>query len=251
MLIFFVSLHRETKKTKSTMRAFKGFNKNEDGTLMCMDMVYEPGKTYKYDGGIAICKRGFHACHELWQVWLFYPNDGNNVFYEVECGGKIIESEEGDGKFVCSEITIVKEVDVSNIAKFDDAYNFSEGFAEVKLDGKHNFINTEGKLLSKQWFECVWNFSEGFAMINLKNKYNFVNTECKLLSEQWFDDAWSFHEGFARVKLNGKWSHINTEGKLLSKQWFNDAWNFSEGFSEVELNGKWMKINKNGNLSEI
>ena len=197
------------------MRAFKGFNKNEDGTLMCMDMVYEPGKTYKYDGGIAICKRGFHACHELWQVWLFYPNDGNNVFYEVECGGKIIESEEGDGKFVCSEITLLKEIDMSNIAMFDDAWPFNEGFAAVKLNRKWNFINTEGKLLSERWFDGANFFYEGFAVVKLNNKWNFIGTNGKLLSEQWFDDAYSFSEGFAVVKLNGEWMNIYKNGNLL------------------------------------
>ena len=268
------------------MRAYKGFNKNEDGTLVCRDMVYEPGKTYRYDGEIELCHSGFHACHELWQVWPFYPNNGQTAYYEVECGGKIIEDDEDDGKFVCSEITIIKEVDVSKIAKFDDIYLFREGFAWVRVNDKHNFINTDGKLLSEQWFDGAWSFSEGFAwvrlndkwnfigtngkplsekwfdgawnfleglaMVEIEDKYNFVNTEGKLLSEQWFDDADNFSEGFARVKLNGKgYNYIGTNGKLLSNKWFDYACVFCNGFAQVKLNGTWMKINKNGNLSEI
>ena len=113
------------------MRAYKGFNRNEDGTLSCNDFTYEVGKTYKHNGGIEICKSGFHACHELHQCWRYYPNNGKNVFCEVECGGDIIESEDWDGKLVCSEITILREVDMSGVEVFDVAWYFCEGYARV------------------------------------------------------------------------------------------------------------------------
>ena len=112
------------------MKAYKGFRRNEDGTLSCRDFVYEPGKTYKHEGEIKLCKSGFHACHELWQTWLFYPNNGKNVFYEVECGGDIIEVDNSFGKLVCSEIKLVKEIDVTNVARFCVASYFYEGFAK-------------------------------------------------------------------------------------------------------------------------
>jgi len=223
------------------MRAYKGFIRSKDGTLSCRGFVYEPGKTYKHKGEIEICKSGFHACHELWQVWPYYPNNGQTAYYEVECGG--IVSEDGDGKFVCSEIKLVKEIDVTEVARFDEAWSFHEGFARVELDGKHNFINVEGKLLSELWFYDAYKFFEGFARINLDGKWNYINTEGKILSEQWFDDAWCFSEGIASVKLNGKWNLINTEGELLSELWFDDACSFSEGFASVKLDGKWNFIN--------
>jgi hypothetical protein len=36
---------------------------------------------------------------------------------------------------------------------FDGAWDFEDGFAEVKLNEKLNFIDTEGKLLSDVWFD--------------------------------------------------------------------------------------------------
>ena len=196
------------------MRAYKGFKRHDDGTLWCRDFQYEPGKVYKHEGEIELCWSGFHACHELHQVWYFYPNNGTNVFYEVECGGKIIESENNDGKFVCSEIVLVKEVDICNVARFNNVWSFCEGFARVELYGKCNFIDTEGKLLSEQWYDGEGSFSEGFARVYLNSKWNHIDTEGKLLSEQWYDDAYPFHEGFALVHLNGKWHTIDTKGKI-------------------------------------
>jgi hypothetical protein len=233
------------------MKAYKGFNRNDDGTLSCRGFIYEPGKTYKHEGKIELCESGFHACHELWQVWTYYQNNGQTAYYEVECGGDMIESEDSDGKFVCSEITLVKEVDVSDVERFDSAGSFSEGFAWVKIDGKSNYINTEGKFLSEQWFDNAWNFREGFAVVRLNDKWNFINTEGEILSKRWFDNAWNFSEGFAVVILNRKYNFINTKGELLSGNWFDDASDFNDGIALVKLDGKLMNINTKGELIKI
>ena len=100
--------------------------------------------------------------------------------------------------------------------KFDRIGNFKEGFARVRINDKWNFINTEGRILSNQWFDNVWYFSEGFARVELNDKVNFINTEGQLLSNQWFDVAVNFNEGFANVELNGKRYFINTEGQILA-----------------------------------
>lgn len=225
------------------MKAFKGFNRHDDGTLWCKDLQYEKGKIYKHEGKIELCWRGFHACHELHHVWCFYPNNGTNVFYEVECGGEIIESEYDNGKFVCSEITLVNGIDMSDVAKFDEACDFYEGFALVELDNKRNFIDTEGKLLSNQWFDDAWSFNEGFAPVELNGKRNLIDKSGKLLSEQWYDNVCDFHEGFAPVKLDGKWNFIDTSGKLLLEQWYDWVDDFCDGFARVRLNSKWCRIN--------
>ena len=134
---------------------------------------------------------------------------------------------------------------------FDWIGSFNEGLAEVKLNGKHNFINTEGQILSNQWFEDMWDFNNGFAVVGLNGKWNFINTEGQILSTQWFNNVGSFYDGFAAVKLNGQWNYINTEGRLLSQQWFDDMEHFREGSAQVFLNGKTNFINTEGQfLSE-
>ena len=99
--------------------------------------------------------------------------------------------------------------------KFDWIEDFNKGFARVSLNHKHNFINTEGRILSKRWFVIAWKFNEGFAKVYLNGKYNFINTEGQLLSKQWFDTALDFSEGFAKVYLNGKKYFINTKGQIF------------------------------------
>ena len=131
---------------------------------------------------------------------------------------------------------------------FEYVRDFKEGLAKVKLNGKYNFINTEGKLLSRQWFDMAWEFNEGFAAVQLNDKWNFINPEGRILSEQWFDNAVLFNDGFAGVKLNGKWNFINIEGQFLFTQWFDDTWDFRDGFAKVKLNGKYNFINAEGRI---
>lgn len=151
------------------MKAYKGFRKLEDGRLMCRYFQYEVGKTYTFDGKPVICEQGFHACHEPHQCWPFYPNNGENVYYEVECNGQIVESNDGDGKFVCTEITLVKEIPAPE-NKFNYCYSFLDGYAKVELKSKYNFINTDGKLISEEWFDYCWNFQDDYATVMLNGK---------------------------------------------------------------------------------
>ena len=57
-------------------------------------------------------------------------------------------------------------------------------------------IDTNGKLLSEQWFDYIYNFNKnGFAIVELKNKLNLIDTNGKLLSQQWFnsyDEAYDY-----------------------------------------------------------
>ena len=196
------------------MKVFKGFNRNADGTLTCRDFTYEIGKTYKHEGEVVLCQSGFHACHELHQCWLFYPNNGDNVFCEVECRGEVIESKNGDGKLVCSEITILREVDMSGVEVFDDAFGFHDGYARVCKGYKFNHISTDGKLLSTEWWDGAGPFCNGYARVWKDGKYNHISTDGKLLSEECWDGAYSFSNGYAKVCKGGKIYKIDTEGNV-------------------------------------
>ena len=134
---------------------------------------------------------------------------------------------------------------------FDNIDNFDKnGLAKVELNNKWNFIDTNGNLLSKQWFDYISYFENGFAKVMLNNKYNFIDVNCNLLSKQWFYIVYDFNEyGISKVKLNKKCNLIDTNGNLLSQQWFDNIFSFNKnGIAQVELNRKWNLIDKNGKL---
>lgn len=136
---------------------------------------------------------------------------------------------------------------------FDDACIFSEGRAGIELNGKWNFIDKDGNILFKQWFDYVGVFSEGRARVRLKDKgWNFIDEEGNIISKQWFDYVDDFNEGYAAVKLNGKWNFIDKDGNFLWKgeKWFDDVYEFYGGDAKVSLNGKWTFIDKEGKLHD-
>ena len=146
------------------------------------------------------------------------------------------------------ELSLAEKGDFSG---FDNIDNFDKnGLAKVELNNKWNFIDTNGNLLSKQWFDYISYFENGFAKVMLNNKYNFIDVNCNLLSKQWFYIVYDFNEyGISKVKLNNKCNFIDTNGNLLSQQWFDNVYNFNEyGISIVVLNKKCNLIDTNGNL---
>ena len=103
-------------------------------------------------------------------------------------------------------------------SKSDFIGDFKDGFAAVDLNGKCNFINAKGQLLSQQWFDGMYEFNEGFAAVRLNRKWNFINTEGQFLSKQWFDWVGKFYTGFASVKLNGERYNLDTKGNLTLRE---------------------------------
>lgn len=135
---------------------------------------------------------------------------------------------------------------------FDSVGDFHDGFAEVHIEHKKNYINTKGKLLSKQWFDKAWPFYEGVGYVNLHGKgWNYITPNGEFLCDQWYDWAEVFQGGVALVKLDNKSNFVNTKGEYISNEWFDDATSFSlkNGFAEVLKDDKWYKIDKNGKLS--
>ena len=85
------------------MIAYKVFN--PDWT--CRDFKYKVGKTFKHDGNIEMCGKGFHFCQKASDCFNYYNFDSKNKVAEVKAIG-LVETQ-GD-KSVTNEIVIVREI---------------------------------------------------------------------------------------------------------------------------------------------
>lgn len=93
-------------------------------------------------------------------------------------------------------------------AKFDEADDFSEGLAAVKMDGKWGFIDTLG---------------------NVKIDFKFSNKPNSFMNGR------SFIQG-----TNNKWGIIDTVGNLLIEPIYHQVFNYSGGYAVVSLmDEKW------------
>ena len=116
-------------------------------------------------------------------------------------------------------------------------------------DNKYNFIDANG---NEQWFYRLDNFKDGFARVQRDDgKWNFINQDGKLLSNEWFGYVDYFKNRLARVqrKEDKKCNYINKNGKIISDEWFNRVFDFKDGLAVVErTNGEFCKIDKTGKI---
>ena len=91
-----------------------------------------------------------------------------------------------------------KDVRVNKIViepQYDEATEFYEGLAAVRINGKWGFIDKTGKIVVKPQYDRVENFYEGVAAVEIKNKWGFIDKTGKIVIEPQYDGVGDFHEG--------------------------------------------------------
>ena len=128
--------------------------------------------------------------------------------------------------------------------------NFFEGKAVMNESGKYGFIDTTGKVIIKPQFELAFDFSEGLAAIydSKTKKYGFINDKGETIIKLEYDGVRPFSEGKAAVLQNGKWGFIDSKGKLVLLHVFDNASEFSEGTCAILVKRKWGFIDETGHV---
>ncbi len=121
-----------------------------------------------------------------------------------------------------------------HIGKFDDADDFSEGLAPVKIDGKWGYVNEEEKMVIKRQFKEAKSFSEGLASATVDGEnWGFIDKTGKFVIKPQFTDAEGFSEGLAAISTSkngwGDWGFIDKSGNIVIKPTFFGVGNFHEG----------------------
>ena len=93
------------------MKAYKAFNSD----MTCRGFQYKEGETYKMDGDIKLCERGFHACENPLDVLTYYPP--TSPIHEVELN-QVSDERKDDSKVVAKEITIGAKISLASLTKF-------------------------------------------------------------------------------------------------------------------------------------
>ena len=91
---------------------------------------------------------------------------------------------------------------------------FHNDFAIVKKDGQVNYINSDGIILSDEWFDACNDFESGFGMVSKNMKRNFVGSDGQLLLDTWVDRAGDFVGNTAPVIINGQRYTVDRNGNI-------------------------------------
>ncbi|MFX1343060.1 MAG: WG repeat-containing protein [Promethearchaeota archaeon] len=123
---------------------------------------------------------------------------------------------------------INKQGQIAIEARFDDAKDFHNGLAAVKLGEKWGYIDKTGQFVTERLYDWVpEKLDEDLNRVQIRTKWGYVNKTGKVIIQPQFDKAFPFSEGLAAVYFDEGWGYINTAGKFYI--WGFDAPKFPEG----------------------
>lgn len=203
------------------IKGYKVFN--PDWT--CRGFRYEVGKTYKHEGDIKMCGKGFHFCQKASDCFNYYDFDSRNKVAEIEAIGLV---ETYGNKSVTDEIVIVREIEWAELLTIVNEGKNCTGFCNTgdyntgtRNTGNYNTGNyntggcNTGNRNTGNWNTGDWNianFSTGF--FNSQQQPLFIFNKPTNLSR---DDIYAC-EGLC----------------ILNRKYENNWWISSENMSDEE-----------------
>lgn len=122
---------------------------------------------------------------------------------------------------ILNKTTITNQETITTLKQTAMNATKKEEFTKVQRvsDGKYNFLDANGKILSDTWFYWVGYFSDGLALVQREDGLkNFIDRQGKLLSDKWYRYLTNFKDGFALIERdNGEWAKIDKNGKIVSE----------------------------------
>ncbi|MGH9932431.1 MAG: WG repeat-containing protein [Pyrinomonadaceae bacterium] len=133
------------------------------------------------------------------------------------------------------------------------SYSFSEGLVPVASKGKWGFMDKTGKLVIAAQFEDAENFSEGLAPVKIGGeivwcpadetgdragytmRYGFIDKTGKLVIPARFESAAPFSEGLAAIHQCDQSFFIDKTGKTVIAENYKYASSFAGGLAHVSI----------------
>lgn len=114
--------------------------------------------------------------------------------------------------------------------QYDDASNFSEGFASVCKNDSCFYINKEGSKTSDYFFDETENYKDGIAIVKKDNVSFLINRSGQFISKGYQDINESFSKLYV-CKQNNLYGAINLKGEIVIPFTYNKLGNFKNRFA--------------------
>ncbi|MGN0191085.1 MAG: hypothetical protein ACI39U_05460 [Candidatus Cryptobacteroides sp.] len=207
--------------------AYKGFERD----LTCRGFKYEIGKEYE-EKEVNVCKSGFHACENPFDVLDFYGDIPNNRFCKVEQSGIIKK----DGiKQASSKIKVVAEIGFAGL--------FKAGIEWIKqiTNPTHILEETMGKN-DENKIGSIGNYAQIGSSGN-SAKIGSSGNSAKIGSSG--DYAQIGSSGYsAKIGSSGDYAQIGSSG-------YSAKIGSSGDYAKIGSSGDYAKIGSSGNSAQI
>jgi hypothetical protein len=99
--------------------------------------------------------------------------------------------------------------------KYEDASQFSEGLAAVKLRGLYGFIDTEENLVITPTYEEVRQFYNDITLVKKDGLWGVIDKKNNVIIPFNYEEATLVSDNLLSVKKNGKFGCIDLENNLM------------------------------------
>lgn len=128
---------------------------------------------------------------------------------------------------------------------------FVNGFAIIRTklnenEERRGYLQLDGTMLVEPKYVLASNFECGMAWVSDGEMHGFINEKGEEVIPLVFQDVRDFGEGVAPVKLDGKWGYIDPVGNSVIRPQFEAAMTFREGLARVSVGGLWGFIDHSG-----
>lgn len=132
--------------------------------------------------------------------------------------------------------------------------SFSEGLVPVEMNGKTGFMDRKGKIVIEPVFEDAEDFSEGLAPVKVRSdettwcprepsgsrkgftmKWGYIDKTGKIIVPPQFESAAPFSEGLAAINQCDEGIFIDKTGKKIVLGHFSYVSPFRDGLSRINL----------------
>ena len=157
--------------------------------------------------------------------------------------GFAIRGYKGSEDFYCLSLSET----CTNVAQrsFKRVRRFSENFAAVQVleSAKWSYLRADGALLFVDRFEEADDFSQGFAAVRSNGKWGYINQRGTFVVEPRYDAAYSFRDGYAVIRQGQARGFLGlTENGSITiaiPPQYEDVYGVAEGMAGAKSGGKW------------
>ena len=95
--------------------------------------------------------------------------------------------------------------------QFDYVSSFTDGYAEVKENGKWGVISAVGEIIVPCIYDNIRLISNGYSIAKDDGKYGILNNEGEIVTPIIYDNVREDASKLLFVTTNGKWGAVNTK----------------------------------------
>ncbi len=131
---------------------------------------------------------------------------------------------------------------------YEAVWDYHEGYATVKRDGKYGFVNEAGEEAIPCTYRWAGNFSGGLALVMSGEKYGYIDATGTETIPFIYDKVWEFDAKAERalVMRDGAYYYVDLAGNEINTN-YPVAWNYCDGVALVGKGDKYGLIDASGN----